>query len=169
MNIWLITDTHLGHKMLIEKGYRPADFEDKILINLNRTLKPNDVLIHLGDVCIGNDAHNNKLITKYHNGTKILVKGNHDKKSNKWYLEHGWDFVCEKFIDTYFGQKIIFSHEPQFIGGETINIHGHWHDNDHRKEPGFEEWYCDQHRLLALEATDYKPVELRKFLNQKNK
>ena len=65
---------------------------------------------------------------------KILVKGNHDSKSNSWYLEHGWDFVCEEFKDTLYGKNILFSHYPKVWDGVyDLNIHGHFHNSDHRR------------------------------------
>ena len=36
-------------------------------------------------------------------GRKVLVMGNHDKKSARWYSEHGFDFVCNMFVLKYGG------------------------------------------------------------------
>ena len=151
--------------MLIENEYRPKDFQHKIYMGL-QNINKNDVLIHLGDICIGDDSPNNLFLTSSVDCKKILVRGNHDNKSDSWYYEHGWDFVCDLFVLKKFGKRIVFSHEPIPQHGADLNIHGHWHDNDHRIEPDFYHWYGDKHRLLALEHTNYKPVELHKFLNQ---
>lgn len=157
--IWLITDTHYNHKKLIEKG-RPADFEHKLSIGCG-VIEENDVLIHLGDVCIGLDEQMHDVYVKGIKGTKILVKGNHDNKSNTWYLEHGWDFVCESFVMKLFGKKVEFSHMPlPKRDGIDMNIHGHWHDNDHRKHESYHFYDDTYHKLLAIEYTNYKPVEI---------
>ncbi len=79
MRIWLTTDTHLGHDKIIESCGRPENHEEIILKELS--LIPKDcLLIHLGDVCIGNDRHWHQEIfnaTK-HCRRRILVRGNHD-------------------------------------------------------------------------------------------
>jgi calcineurin-like phosphoesterase family protein len=95
-------------------------------------------------------------------GKKWLVKGNHDEKTNHWYLNHGWDFVCDHFSDVYFGKRILFSHEPQAydINLYDVNIHGHLHDNSRHGRP---EDFCINGRickLVAIEYTNYQPVTL---------
>ncbi len=178
--IWLITDTHLGHDAMVKYCGRPENHSELILKNLE-VIKSGDVLIHLGDICIGKDAEwHRELFLRLGAGvTKILVRGNHDGKSNAWYLEHGWDFVCENFTDTYFGQKITFSHIP-ILGVQNLNIHGHFHNTLHRllrkefvvegeKERNDKDFDLDKYdktiyKLLAIENTEYKPVLLEELL-----
>lgn len=176
MKIYLITDTHFNHDRMIEYCNRPKNFEEMIWSGL-RIINPNDLLIHLGDVCIGNDKETHLKLMGRVQCKKILIRGNHDRKSNNWYLENGWDFVCKTFSDIYFGKKILFSHEPHEDIGFDINIHGHFHNTLYRLKRG--EYVIegeqdrnetnlavltDKHKLLALEYTDYKPVDLEKFL-----
>src|SRR6056297_2346337 len=103
--IWVIADTHFNHYKLIPDCGRPANFGELLKRGLKQPQK-NDILIHLGDVCVGNDKEIHQDIIAKFPYTKILVRGNHDGKSNNWYLNHGWDFVCEQFKDTYFGKSI---------------------------------------------------------------
>jgi calcineurin-like phosphoesterase family protein len=169
LRYWLLSDTHFGHQMLVDKGFRPKDFEELILDGLQGNGE-GDVLIHLGDFCMGQDSlwHLNFFNFKF--SKRILVRGNHDKKSDTWYYKQGWDFVCDSFTLNKYGKRIIFSHEPIPHHGAGINIHGHWHDNDHRIEPEFRDWYSeDKYKLFSLERTNYKPVPLQEFLNLKNK
>lgn len=162
MKYWLITDTHLGHDKMLEYCGRPYDFDNKILNSLEK-LDVGDILIHLGDVCIGNDAYWHTYIQKL-NCRKILIKGNHDKKTNNWYLEHGWDLVCDEFSVN----GILFSHEPrEKFHGHNLNIHGHFHNNDHRQLDGKYPWYNSSfHRKLSVEEQNYKPILLETFLKQ---
>lgn len=53
MKYYITTDTHFGHAMLVNHGYREEGFETKILSQLSKV--DGDVLLHLGDFCIGND------------------------------------------------------------------------------------------------------------------
>lgn len=163
MKTYIISDTHFNHQMLIDKGYRIDGYEDIIWHNL-MNIPYDSLLIHLGDVCIGNDlpVHDSISHLRY---KKILVKGNHDNKSNHWYFQNGWDFVCEQFTDIYFGKKILFSHVPVKDHGFDLNIHGHFHTLE-RKE------YIDEfhmilnykHKLISLEGLGYKPILLERLI-----
>jgi calcineurin-like phosphoesterase family protein len=163
MKYWVIADTHLGHDQLLEYAGRPTCFEDTILENVRKTVQSDGVLIHLGDVCIGNDAmwHEHLLSSS---GKKWLIKGNHDSKSTSWYLAHGWDFVGDSLTLKMFGHEILFSHYPIVAGTYTLNIHGHFHNSDHRRhEPEFAAIKNDKQVLVMMEH-HYMPQDLRKIV-----
>lgn len=187
MKIWLITDTHFNHREKM-KLYcnRPDDYEDRLAKGMF-SLGSEDLLIHLGDVCIGEELKIHNEIIERMACRKILVRGNHDNKSDNWYLTHGWDFVCFKFQAKYYGKTIMFSHMPQVYskeidllfgaGSYDINIHGHFHNMNNKLMD--EDWekqnaeYVSKHdispvnsrsRLLAVEYTNYQPIALQDFL-----
>jgi len=166
-NYWLITDTHFNHKKMFEYCDRPQDYEARIRESL-LAIPENDILIHLGDICIGQDmAIHDKYIKPLQCKT-ILVKGNHDGKSDNWYLNNGWDFVVRRMIIKESGKHILFSHMPQTkeVGKykPDMNIHGHFHNSTHR-HTDFKEMYDDHyHKLLAIEFTDYQAVKLDSFI-----
>lgn len=167
---WIVTDTHLGHKAMVQYCGRPENHSDIILRNLKRNLRHGDILIHLGDFCIGNDEDWHEILFSELPKIKaILVRGNHDRKTDSWYLRHGWDMVCETFSNYYFGKYITFSHIP-IQGIQNINIHGHFHNNGHRiKEPEIEKYYNPNlHKLLEIESNHYQPVLLESFIKNKN-
>ena len=169
MKIYLTTDTHLGHDRMTEYCGRVRGFESEILLHF-RVMPRNSILIHLGDICIGEDEkwHSVLELSTMRCKRRILVRGNHDHKSDQWYLDHGWDFVCEQFTNDYFGKKILFSHKPMIVPADVdFNIHGHFHNSTHRT-PEFEDIYCEKHLLLAIENTDLKPVSLEKFISPKS-
>lgn len=165
MKLYIISDTHFGHEKIIEYCNRPNNHEEIISRNLS-VLSPQDCLIHLGDICIGKDSlHHDIRICKIP-CKKILVMGNHDSKSWNWYMEHGWDFVCDSFKLKYAGKIICFSHKPQPWDGDwEVNVHGHLHNLGHRENEYKElkQW----HRLYAPELMNYQPVELAKFIQEK--
>lgn len=161
MNYWLITDTHLGHNKLVEIGARPSGFEKLITENLDRLIKSEDVLIHLGDVALSQESYWHDILCAYP-CKKWLIKGNHDSRSTSWYLNHGWDFVGDFIGLNIFGHDILISHIPRPDSGFQINIHGHFHDTDHRKnQPEMSAILTSKHILLALEYNEYKPWNLR--------
>jgi calcineurin-like phosphoesterase family protein len=161
MNYWLTTDSHFGHEMLVEEGLRPKGFEDLIFKYLHNVIKKGDVLIHFGDISFGSDAEWNEKL-KVFDCHRWLLIGNHDKRTMSWYLDHGWNFVGDSIRLDIFGYKILMSHIPERDSGYDINIHGHFHDTDHRKhEPEISALLTDKHVLLALEHNNYQPWNLR--------
>lgn len=169
MKIWLTTDTHFGHEKVKEYCGRPDNHESLIHEGLKR-IPCGDLLIHLGDVCIGNDEkHHRKYIIPLDCKT-LLIRGNHDKKSNGWYLEHGWDVVLDSAILETFGKRILFSHQPtpkKKAGEVDLNIHGHFHNKDFRLDEFTERYEYDPmfHSRLAVELTKYQPVTLEHIVN----
>lgn len=161
MNYWVITDTHFGHDKMHEHCGRPIGFENKILFNIERIVRQGDVLIHLGDVCIGKDKYWNLSLHAVCKGHQWLIRGNHDKKSIAWYLSNGWDCVVDRITMDVFGEKILLSHNPVDSQDCTINIHGHHHNNRHHPE----DVTNSKHRLIVLEH-HYAPIKLEKIITQ---
>ncbi len=118
MKIWITTDTHFNHKQLIEYG-RPEDFEDKIKKGLLNNVKPEDLLIHLGDICIGNDIENSNWFKNNLSCKTYLIRGNHDNKSIKWYMENGWDAVADGWILRYLVKGCVL-HICQLLGTDIL-------------------------------------------------
>ncbi len=166
--IWIIADTHFNHYDLIPDCGRAKDFEDLIWEGLDK-IRDIDILIHLGDICLGQDQEVHNRLKEYKFG-KILVRGNHDSKSNNWYLNNGWSFVCEQFKDTYFSKEILFSHKPiEWKNDYDINLHGHFHNIDEKYHEEELVAIKNQYQaLFALEHFDYRPVLLEEFLRNKN-
>lgn len=174
MKFWLTTDTHFNHdKMPLYCG-RPIGFEELIIKGLSQIPKE-DVLIHLGDVCIGKDAYWHERLAQLP-CKKWLTLGNHDHNSISWYMTHGWDFVGTEIKLNMFGKRLLLSHTP-LPGDFDLMIHGHFHNTLHRllekqwinpdeekrneKDLGY---LTPKHKLLAIEYTDYQPVLLSKFV-----
>lgn len=178
MNYWLISDTHFNHSKLEEWGGRSGDWQNRILDGI-KAIPHGDTLIHLGDVCIGDDAdvHERLLgaptviaegIGMLKNGaagnlTNVLIRGNHDKKGLNWYNEHGWNFVCDQIGLEFRGVDILLSHRP--MPPDTwrwrYNIHGHTHGNMHRAEE-YIGWYDAKnfHIDISPEVVGYAPQRL---------
>lgn len=151
---WVISDTHFGHSKLTKLCGRPDDFSDRIVKNMERLIKPGDILIHLGDVT----WHD---IPKFPCKT-ILVRGNHDVGTCKYYMNKGFDFACDSFSLKYGGVDILFTHKPTMFHEHDLNVHGHLHN------------VCKvdsvcPHYLVALEYTNYEPILLDRIIAQYRK
>lgn len=135
-------DEHRNHPRINELGKFLIPFHDTMIVEKwNAVIGPNDTVLHLGDFAFrGIEEWTKKL-----NGNKILLRGNHDLKNGRTYIEAGWkdviesvkivigDSVFEKTprIDKYWnglfiaindddgGKSILFSHYP-------INNHNEW-------------------------------------------
>lgn len=180
---WLIADTHLKHQRVATYCRRPENFTELIDRNVKQTVKPEDTLLHLGDVGI-DKAEGPDGFMKYVRdwpGRKILVRGNHDQKSVMWYMDHGFDFACDAMI--FRGAWL--THKPwlgELPKGCFVNVHGHLHNvwsgfisEDPSQQDEFSEVYkkgClprEFNRLFAVEYTNYTPVEMDKFLAKPDK
>ena len=71
---WVIADTHFGHCALKEYCNRPEYFDDKMLKNIASAMNSGDVLIHLGDVCIGHDSEWHEDLRYIKNAKNIKIR-----------------------------------------------------------------------------------------------
>lgn len=166
MKTYLISDTHISHKNVIQYCNRPENFEELIEKRWKETVGPEDLVIHLGDVSMASGTYTKEFFSRLP-GRKTLIRGNHDKQhSNMWWMEHGFDFSCDAMI--YRG--VWLTHRPsEFLpAGCTVNFHGHYHlwleNGGHKTKPD-SEWQ----RLLSIEYCDYRPVDFDKFLARPKK
>lgn len=175
MKIFATTDTHFGHDRLITIGAgRPVNYAKRILRSI--MINEGDILIHCGDFCIGEDE---KWIKKYMEAAnfgkgfkkKILIKGNHDHRSDSWYLARGFDMVCESMLCKYFGKQILFTHMPAQKDGSywsphfppDINMHGHLHGDGHRGKDKPDIYDRNYYYDLAPDIHNYEIVNIQKI------
>ena len=167
--IWLITDTHWNADFTreipditgvpVHRNFRPENYGELLVASCRKKMASQDILIHMGDVINDRPGELSDILSKIPSMTKILIRGNHDKKNDTWYLNKGFDLVCDQMVK----ENILLSHIPVPVP-ENIkyNIHGHFHDNDlehcFRCEPYIREFYGPKHKLLAMEYTNYSPV-----------
>ncbi len=164
MNYWIITDTHFGHDRLCEYTFRPPGFESIICKNLEAIKTHGNILIHLGDICIGNDEKWHQVLNSLSKlvwRKRWLCKGNHDRKTDTWYLKHGWDFVADRIWLRKFGLDILLSHMPLEDCGYDVNIHGHCHSDMRVMEDEIVKVKNDKRVMISMEATNFMPVNLK--------
>lgn len=134
---WLIGCTHFGHDAMYTfrrkngekvRPYQNAAEGDAVMVeNWNRVVKPGDKVYVLGDVAFRPEhlAVMNSL-----NGSKVLIKGNHDDLQMSVYAKYFRDIRA-----THQLENEILSHiplHPQSLyrhktGGYWLNIHAHLH------------------------------------------
>lgn len=179
IKIWAISDTHFNHENIKTYCDRPDNFTERIIKNWQRLVRPNDVVIHFGDVFIGKPEGWFK-VREQLTGRLTLVLGNHDKHSATWWMRNGCEFACDALIF----RRCYITHKParELPPNCDLNLFGHLHniwDGFHPDDPKDQPdenyisrtgklWHPWQ-RLFAIEYTNYSPVEFEKFVSQPDK
>lgn len=178
MNVYIIADTHFKHDAMKTHCMRPADFTEKIVREWRHTVRAEDHVFHLGDVFIGEKTIWDEIRPQL-TGHIHLTRGNHDKKSPTWYLEHGFDSCNDGFMF----RGVWLTHKPaeSLPRGCYLNIHGHLHNiwhGFHRNAPlnsventafARKRLKNPWQRLFAVEYTNYRPVNFEKFISHPDK
>jgi calcineurin-like phosphoesterase family protein len=155
--IFLIADTHFGHKNILnfEAKARPfatiEEHNEALVENWNKVVRPQDKVYHLGDVAFGNNLH----YIKRCNGRKRLVLGNHDTKKPDEYFSVGFEKIFGAVVR--FDERIL-THipvHPMQMDRFKCNIHGHTHSTN---VDGYPYWNvsCEQIGLTPIAWDDLK-------------
>ncbi len=152
--IYFIADTHFNYRNIIEYYNRPFkdtnEMNEYIIQKWNSVVKENDIVYHLGDVGFGTTEMLKELVSRL-NGTKILLRGNHDFKRgvNGW-KEVDFSEVYKKRIEL---ENLVLTHAPiEIVEKGKINIFGHIHD-----KPLDERFNKDNHICVSCDVVDYMP------------
>lgn len=152
--IYFYADPHFGHNNIITYCNRPfkttTEMNNILIKNYNKIVGKNDLVYILGDLSFLNTPSTTEIV-KHLNGFKILIKGNHDHKTNAGYRKMGFNEVYDKPV--ILNNKYILSHEP-ILGniGSLCNIHGHTHNVVPNNSSNT---FC-----VSVEMTEYKPIQL---------
>lgn len=88
--LWFTSDQHFWHKNVITYCNRPwqtiEEMNEGLIKNWNEVVKETDVVYILGDFSFSKPSKTNKILDQL-NGTKRLIKGNHDHSITKWHCE----------------------------------------------------------------------------------
>jgi len=170
-DVYFTSDQHWFHSNIIGHCNRPflsADDMDEYMIQAwNETVKPGDVVYHLGDFAITGYSESKfkpkveKLLRKL-NGNKILIQGNHD--SPAVLKAQGWGNIHKMHHVKIDGQKLILCHYAmrtwQFKGSGAIHLYGHSHGN----LPSL-----DKSMDVGVDAMGYKPIKFERIVEIMNK
>lgn len=167
MNKWIISDLHLGHNKILK--FSPLRLGNKVdsveehdtLLEVRwaATVRPGDIVYVLGDVAFKAES-----LERFKNwpGKKILVRGNHDNKSEELYRS-----IFHKILGLAVMDGAWFSHAPVHpteLRGRP-NIHGHVHQNiirDHYHQPD------KRYRPVCVEQNQGWPEPYERVLKEAN-
>lgn len=138
-NIFFWSDTHFGHKGLINHGFRQGfstieEHDEVIYQRFNATVGKGDRVYLLGDISFYNKEETITLM-KHLNGRKFIVWGNHDHslksavKAEPSIIEQAYDYKEIKVDE----QRLVLFHFPILswhqVGKGAWHLHGHSHNN----------------------------------------
>jgi len=188
--LYFTSDWHVGHANCIKFDNRPyADLDEMhnhMIKTFNHWVPKHAITYFLGDMGFGpNDLLGS--IIKQLNGTKILVRGNHDRKMDAMY-NAGFDVVLEKAQITIGSDIVTMTHCPLkgVFREDTSGMRGctgkeKWHgDKKHANNYSIEDFgqwhlsghiHSSPHRKKSIKclgrqmdvgvvANKYKPVSI---------
>lgn len=132
-----ISDLHFGHFNVIRYDNRPfktiEEMDNTLIKNWNKAVSNKDCVWILGDISWYDDNKTSEIF-KQLNGTKILIKGNHDNIKRSSELAKCFTSIqdyAEYYLDKK--NKVIMSHYPMpFWNGQfrdTVHLYGHVHNS----------------------------------------
>lgn len=127
-NVFVATDFHLWDKSNDSRHpFVSVSKLGRLSANYAKDIQVGDMFIYLGDLCDPDVTDMNKLkaVIQSIPGYKVLTRGNHDTMDETFYLNIGFDAVC----DVCKVGNLIFSHMPVRVAPDMINIHGDNHNN----------------------------------------
>jgi len=136
-DIWFTADFHLDHFNILRYCNRPfpnvQEMNRVILDQLNRWVKPNDVLYFLGDFCMGSKARVAQFRNQIRCKTIFAVPGNHDKQLRKLTQEFHWlNDLAEVSVN---GQRIVLCHYAMRVWNHSSRGAWHLYGHSHGRLP----------------------------------
>lgn len=168
MNIYYTADTHFGSERTLKFSFRPFDttkeMDEHIINEWNKIVKPEDLVIHLGDFGDFN-------IRKYLNGEVELVKGNYEENIPDEDLEDIFNEVHQLSRYVYFDNELryICSHKPSDCKSlvmkrrkdspKVFGLFGHIHGLQKVKKWGYN---------VGTDPNHYRPVSEEELIIRVN-
>lgn len=181
-NIFCCSDHHLGHARILEftktdgSPLRPysslEEMHEALVENHNKVVRPQDKVYFLGDVMMNKKGL--EPLSRM-NGTKVLIKGNHDIMKLNVYAEHFKDVRAVHLLEKGFVLSHVPLH-PDSLGRWGTNVHGHTHSNNVMMDT----WSCNvkveiqdpRYFCACVEQINFTPIafeEIKRIIALRNK
>lgn len=158
--VFFFADFHGYHENIIKYCNRPfkdaIEMNRKLVQNWNNTVSKDDKVFLLGDFSFGSTDQIIELGQQLQ-GHKVLIKGNHDKKSAEVYRRAGFEHVSAWPI--IWNDFYILSHAPQHMSPNSpyFNIYGHVHD-----DPTYADFSSNSF-CVSAERINYRPISFEEI------
>ena len=169
MKTYITSDLHWGHKNIMNfcpvsraRFRNDVDYMNEAMVReWNEIVEPQDLVYILGDVAFL-PAQKAAEFMRRCNGRKILVQGNHDRKTlNDPVFRDCFEEIHHYLDINYNGTKVCMFHYPiaewdQMHRG-SVHFHGHLHGG----ESGMERYRA---RDMGMDATGFIVVEMERAI-----
>lgn len=133
MKIYYTADTHFYHENIIKYCDRPFSnayhMNSVMITRWNEVVQPGDLVVHLGDFGLASFEPLKNILSQL-NGCKILVMGNHDRKTVTKLAQMGFIkvFKTSYTVDVIQDPPLLLSHRPaKQLEKGYVNLCGHKH------------------------------------------
>jgi calcineurin-like phosphoesterase family protein len=158
---YFISDTHFDHTRVVEYCNRPyltvLQMNEAMIYNWNERVRPGDTVFHVGDFHLGPRSRIAEFVNRL-NGTKVLVKGNHDR-SRTAMMNAGFDDVVKELWLQVGGTSLYLHHQPRrdtfWNSRAEYHLCGHVHTAWNRKGNIIN---------VGVDVRGFKPVTLEELL-----
>lgn len=171
MTKFFISDTHFGHKGILDFSNRPFETieeHDRILMqNWNEKVQPSDEVYILGDLTMSRSGKEANKILKSLNGKKYLIKGNHEKYLNdKEFDRKNYVWIKDYFSFKYKHIKFVLFHYPilEWDGYYQASIHCYGHVHNGRTDY-FDET-LDEAFNVGVDLNNYTPISIDEVIKK---
>ncbi len=179
MTVFFTSDTHFGHENIVSFCNRPfgnTEEMDRAMMDAwNVTVRSEDTVWHLGDFSLSRDP--GKIDQWLHalNGTKHLIRGNHDVVKGVT----GWASMQDMANIHCYGHRFVLFHYPmrdwQGKWQEAMHLYGHVHGNmeplDGSMDVGVDTWggkpVSVEELMQAIPPFQKPPMQSRPFVRRK--
>lgn len=153
MKYWFTSDTHFGHENIIKYCNRPfssiQEMNRKLILNWNKVVESNDVVVHIGDFCFGDPLEYLKQL----NGHIVFIKGNHDNKKSLNARILNLDMMINSI-------HIYCTHLPENYSRKyKLNLVGHVHEKWKVKKTKYSTLVN-----IGVDVWDYMPVSFDEII-----
>jgi calcineurin-like phosphoesterase family protein len=161
---YITSDTHFDHKGILRYERRMfddiCDMNNTLISNWNKVVGKNDTVYHLGDFSFKHDVKRMSAILEQLNGTKILIRGNHDSTKIEKNMACGFKEAVNHpiILDNY----LVLSHEPpEYYNADTPYFYLFGHVHGCPLYPTI----TSQSACVCVERWHYAPVQLEKVID----
>lgn len=180
--IWLTSDWHLGHKNIVgpkvstwPSGYRIfssiEEMDHVILDNVNRLVKHDDILYHLGDFSYRSSKGIINYRSRVNCQTIHLCLGNHDKEvrnKRERYLDI-FASIEERILLKTNNLRIILSHYAHRVWDQSHRGSFHCYGHSHGSLPGLGKSMDVGVDNIYKLFGEYRPISLEEVVQIMNK
>lgn len=134
--VYFSSDLHLNHEAVIKFGRKfdnVSHMNDHIIVETNKLVRENDLLVLMGDTMMG-DKNYEQFLGSINCKNVIILLGNHCNRGKLLGVSHKLLYVGDYLELNIEGQIICCSHFPMFNWNYqddgSYHLHGHLHGDE---------------------------------------